>query len=319
MGQIRLELVDAERAEVGIGTEGLRVRAVAFAEDGSTVNVSQDVDWRVSNSSYARIRDNGDGTATVTGLKAGTVKIAAVATDGSNVNAQMTISVIVPVETFYIIPSTATLFAGRTLALKVNGTPGNATYHTAPDFAWESDNESVATVDARGVVTGVSEGVAVITATSHNGIEETCTVYVTMPVGKIELSLVDAEKAEVGIGETLRVQAVAYDADGSTEKRRPGVQLAHQQLQRPHHRQRRRHRHRYRRARRHREDRRRRHRRFRSQRADGTDRLRAGHLLLHHPLDRQRQRRPHAGPQGQRHARQRYLPCPDRLHLGKQR
>ena len=58
---------------------------------------------------------------------------------------------------------------------------------------------------------------AIITATTHNGLKTSSTINVTIPVGKIELSLVDAEKAEVGIGETLRVQAVAYDAEGSTE------------------------------------------------------------------------------------------------------
>ena len=44
----------------------------------------------------------------------------------------MELTVFVPVTSFYIIPSTANVNVGRTLALKVNGTPGNATYH-APD------------------------------------------------------------------------------------------------------------------------------------------------------------------------------------------
>ena len=135
----------------------------------------------------------------------------------------MTISVIVPVETFYIIPSTATLFAGRTLALKVNGTPGNATYHTAHGLrlgerAMKASPPSM----RRGVVTGVSEGVAIITATSHNGIEETCTVYVTMPVGKIELSLVDAEKAEVGIGRDAARAGCRLRRRRLDGERRPG-------------------------------------------------------------------------------------------------
>ncbi len=34
------------------------------------------------------------------------------------------------------------------------------------DVRWTSSNEAVATVDANGVVTGISEGTAVITATS---------------------------------------------------------------------------------------------------------------------------------------------------------
>ena len=39
----------------------------------------------------------------------------------------------------------------------------------------------------------------------------------TLPVSKIEVSLLDGDEAEVDIGKTLRLQAVAYDKDGSTE------------------------------------------------------------------------------------------------------
>ena len=186
VGKIELSLVDAEKAEVGIG-ETLRVQAVAYDAEGSTENVAQVFSWRISNSN-ARITDNGDGTATVTGVRGGTVKIAAVATDGSEVNGQMELTVFVPVTSFYIIPSTANVNVGRTLALKVNGTPGNATYHALTDFTWESSDEKIATVDERGVVTGVSEGRAVITATSHNGIEETCVVNVSIRTNAIDIT-----------------------------------------------------------------------------------------------------------------------------------
>ena len=46
----------------------------------------------------------------------------------------MELTVFVPVTSFHIIPSTANVYVGRTLALKVNGTPGNATYHALTDF-----------------------------------------------------------------------------------------------------------------------------------------------------------------------------------------
>ena len=58
----------------------------------------------------------------------------ATAADGSDIYAQMTVTVIVPVESFYIIPSVVTVNVGRTTTIKVNGTPLNATYHTAKDF-----------------------------------------------------------------------------------------------------------------------------------------------------------------------------------------
>lgn len=61
--------------------------------------------------------------------------------------------------------------------LGVTYAPANATYKKV---TWSSSNESVATVDTKGVVSGVGEGTAVITATAidGSGIEATCTVNV---------------------------------------------------------------------------------------------------------------------------------------------
>ncbi len=210
---IELSVVGGGKAEVSVGQSDLTVRAVALGEGGTA---SQDFEWRVSNSSYARIADNGDGTATITGLRAGTIKIAAIATDGSGTREEMTIRVIVPVTSYRLYPNETALAVGDTISLKPDGEPANATYHKPSDFSWESDNTSVATVNESGVVTAVGEGTATIIATSHNGIEATCAISVTTATQRIELSLVNADKAEVGIGETgLTVRAVAYGPDGA--------------------------------------------------------------------------------------------------------
>ncbi len=49
---------------------------------------------------------------------------------------------------------------------------------TPSSLKWKSDNTSVATVDENGVVTAVSQGMALITATLANGREACCIVYV---------------------------------------------------------------------------------------------------------------------------------------------
>ena len=87
---------------------------------------------------------------------------------------EITVRVIVPVASCWMTRPSANLFVGDTLQLQVNGTPANATYHAPTDFTWESSDENVVTVNETGVVTGVGEGTAVITATSHNGLEATC-------------------------------------------------------------------------------------------------------------------------------------------------
>jgi len=47
-----------------------------------------------------------------------------------------------------------------------------------PILSWTSSNEAVATVDENGVVTGISKGTAIITATASNGKKTTCVVSV---------------------------------------------------------------------------------------------------------------------------------------------
>ncbi len=216
--RIELSLVDAEKAEVGIGESGLRVRAVAYGPDGAT-DVSQSFEWRVNNASYATITDNGNGMATVVGLRAGTIKIAAIATDGSGMRAEMSIRVIVPVKSFQLYPDTLSLLVGRTASLKPDGEPVNATYHTPADFEWRSSDETVATVSENGVVTGIGEGTATITAISHNGIEATCAVNVSARTEGIELSVVGGGKAEVSVGESdLTVRAVALGEGGTASQ-----------------------------------------------------------------------------------------------------
>ena len=103
------------------------MRAVAYGPDGAATDVSQRFEWRVNNADYARITDNGDGTATVAGLREGTIKIAAIATDGSEARAEMSIRVIVPVESYRLYPNTLNLFVGKTASLKPDGEPANAT------------------------------------------------------------------------------------------------------------------------------------------------------------------------------------------------
>ncbi len=71
--------------------------------------------------------------------------------------------------------SALTMQVGETAALKATITPEAETN----TVTWASDNDAVATVDAHGVVTAVSEGTATITATSQNGAVATATVTVT--------------------------------------------------------------------------------------------------------------------------------------------
>ena len=117
---IDITVVGGGKAEVSLGQERLdRARAVAIGPDGTPDSVAQEFEWRVSNSSYATIRDNGDGTATITGRKAGNVKIGAIAKDGSGVREEFSIRVIVPVASCWMMTTTKRMEAGDTTRLLV--------------------------------------------------------------------------------------------------------------------------------------------------------------------------------------------------------
>ena len=77
------------------------------------------------------------------------------------------------VQAISVSPTTASIAVGAAETLTATVTPSTFT-----DVSWTSSNESVATVSAAGVVTGVSAGTATITATA-GGKTATCTVTVT--------------------------------------------------------------------------------------------------------------------------------------------
>lgn len=65
---------------------------------------------------------------------------------------------------------------GKTKSLTYSLVPSG----TASGIRWSSDQPGVAGVDQNGVVTGVSEGTAVVTARADNGVSASCTVVVSM-------------------------------------------------------------------------------------------------------------------------------------------
>ena len=75
-------------------------------------------------------------------------------------------------------PATVSIMVGGTQKLKPVFTPAHAFTN---ELQWTSSNESIATVDANGLVTAVDEGDVVITATlvSNSAISATCNVTVT--------------------------------------------------------------------------------------------------------------------------------------------
>lgn len=102
--------------------------------------------------------------------------------DGRHTSLEYTVNMV----SLYPIDPSAVEVSPRALAMDT-GDVCQLTALIIPDWAddvsavWASDNESVATVDANGLVTAVGEGKCKITATSVNGRSDACTITVTAP------------------------------------------------------------------------------------------------------------------------------------------
>ena len=127
-------------------------------------------------------------TGHIYGVSLGTARIYACACDGSGVQDYITVTVsrTVPVERITLNRSYISIEKDTSATLVASIFPEDA---TDKSLTWCSSNENVASV-ANGVVCGIRNGTATITATSSNGKSVSCTVTVTgdILVTSIELT-----------------------------------------------------------------------------------------------------------------------------------
>jgi uncharacterized protein YjdB/putative cell wall-binding protein len=189
----------------------------------------KDVVWSSSNESVAKVDDSGkvkavgSGTATITAESVDNEKFdgrpnydasentdtCTVTVSGSSDGGDTDVSV-----TGVTLDKTSTtLEVGSTDQLTATITPSNA---TDKGLIWSSSDESVATVDQNGVVTGVSEGTATITVTTADGNKTAaCTVTVgkstSQSIVEIHKEGLDLTISRTAVG-TVNMNSKAEDA-----------------------------------------------------------------------------------------------------------
>jgi uncharacterized protein YjdB len=117
-----------------------------------------------------------------------------------------------PVGSVALTPASGTLFVGRTmtLAAATKDAAGNAL--SGRTVTWTSSADSIARIDANGVVTGVAVGTATITATSEGKSASATLAVQPVPVASV---LVTPATANLRGGDTLRLTAVTRDSAGA--------------------------------------------------------------------------------------------------------
>ena len=133
--------------------------------------------WASSDATVATV----DQAGKVVGVKAGTANITFTTTDGAKKGttvATITVAVVVPTSVS-VSPASPTCAVGATVKLSASITPASATDKTG---VWASADETVATVDQTGLVTGVKAGTSAVSFTTNSGNKSANrTVTVTTP------------------------------------------------------------------------------------------------------------------------------------------
>ena len=170
--------VTAPEKNVAVGGS-ITLNAAILPEDATIKQVT----WSSADERIATVDANG----TVTGVKRGTARITAAATDGSNIRASINLQVIQTAGEITLDKQELTVDTGRTGVLKATVLPKDT---NDKNVIWTSSDESIAKVNAQGRVTGVSLGDCEITCTSRvNGaVQAKAVVHVQQPVKAVKLS-----------------------------------------------------------------------------------------------------------------------------------
>lgn len=171
--------------------------------DASPATADKTVTWSTSDANVATISTTG----LVTAVAQGTATITATSNLDNTKSGTATITVNPPAQTIDVTAidfnkTSTTIAIGDSETLTVTYTPSDA--NTGKAITWTTSDDKVATVEG-GVVTGIAEGTATITATPEKGTAATCEVTVK-PVAVESVSL-DKTEATIKVDATLTLTA----------------------------------------------------------------------------------------------------------------
>ena len=129
--------------------------------------------WSSSNENVVGVDQNG----ILTAVAAGTATITAEAADNTGVSAVCQVTVTKPVSAITLDKTSASVLAGKTVAIKATVKPDDAGNKAV---SWTSSDQKIATVTQKGVVKGIKRGTVTITAAAKDGSGKKVTCKVTV-------------------------------------------------------------------------------------------------------------------------------------------
>ncbi len=159
---------------------GTTVQLSAEVRDqNARVMAGATVTWMSGANSVATV--NASGLVTVAGNGTATITASVGSASGSAV-----VTVMQSVASVEVSPSAETIELGSTLQLTAEAFDESGHAVAEVEFAWETSDAAVATVDAGGLVTAVAEGVATITASAGEA-SGSAVVPVMQPVASVQV------------------------------------------------------------------------------------------------------------------------------------
>ncbi|MGM0554822.1 MAG: Ig-like domain-containing protein, partial [Myxococcota bacterium] len=120
-----------------------------------------------------------------------------------------------PLESVEVVPKNRTIGVGERFEMDVTLTDASgARANDHYDITWESSDTGILTIDAQGVIQGVGEGSATVTA-SAGGLSDTANFTVEAPTVEIGSVTVTPAQANLFVGETVQLDATIEDTGGS--------------------------------------------------------------------------------------------------------
>lgn len=164
-------------------------QTITLTPEVTPSNAEYTLTWSSDDETVATVNQDG----VVTGVKKGKTFINVETDNGKAAYCKLTVTAAEPVS--IDLPKTATVYVGGTLTLTPTITPEGA----ETTLTWTSDDESVARISANGVLTGVAEGLALVTVSTSNGLtSNACKVKVEPDPSGISTVMMD-EKTGVPI------------------------------------------------------------------------------------------------------------------------
>ncbi len=195
--------VSASNIQLG---ESATAIATGFDQNGAPMTIGVPA-WSSSQPTIARVSALGVVTAVSAGQAAVTGKIGEVLGQANVVVTSLSAGQS-PVVAVSVHPNSASINIGQTLQLTVTATDAAGNTQTGRTVAWVSNATAIATVSARGLVTSVGEGTAIIEATSEGQSGALALTVTTGTDPEIVVTIAEPT-ASIPVGDTLAIVATA--------------------------------------------------------------------------------------------------------------